>query len=152
LASAGNNATGGLLGSAFGGLLSRSGGGSAGVLQGPTQSGATLDTAGGGIFSFFSSLFRANGGPVAAGQPYTVGEMGRELFVPNADGRVMPIAAGAGGYGGTQVTVGGDNINITSAQGVTPAQMVSALAQRDQQFRRNINGIVADGQRRYQRA
>jgi len=72
LASAGPNASGGLLGSLFGGAV-RSGAGE-----------------GGGLAGLFGSLFRANGGPVAAGQPVTVGEMGRELFVPGADGRIVP--------------------------------------------------------------
>lgn len=62
----------------------------------------------------------------------------------------MARPAGVGAFGG--VTIGGDTINITSAQGVTPQQMLVALAQRDQQFRRNINGIVADGRRRYRPA
>lgn len=151
LASAGPNATGGLFGSLFGGLTRSGASAAAGALQGPTLSGATLDVASGGVGSFFASLFRASGGPVSAGQPVTVGEMGRELFVPNADGKVVPIAAGGGG-GGPQVTIGGDTISITSAQGVTPQQMLAALAQRDQQFRRSINGLVAEGQRRYLRA
>lgn len=33
---------------------------------------------------------RATGGPVMAGQMYMVGERGRELFVPNTDGRIIP--------------------------------------------------------------
>ena len=33
---------------------------------------------------------RAIGGDVAAGQPYVVGERGREMFVPNMDGYIIP--------------------------------------------------------------
>ena len=33
--------------------------------------------------------YRASGGPVAAGVPYTVGEQGRELFVPGVDGTII---------------------------------------------------------------
>lgn len=33
---------------------------------------------------------RASGGPVAAGNAYTVGERGTELFVPNTDGVILP--------------------------------------------------------------
>jgi hypothetical protein len=33
---------------------------------------------------------RAMGGPVMAGQMYEVGERGRELFIPNTDGRIIP--------------------------------------------------------------
>lgn len=33
---------------------------------------------------------RAMGGSVTAGQAYTVGELGREVFVPNTNGRIIP--------------------------------------------------------------
>ncbi|HMT76041.1 MAG TPA: hypothetical protein PKA77_18345, partial [Chitinophagaceae bacterium] len=33
---------------------------------------------------------RASGGPVSAGRPYIVGEVGRELFVPSTSGRIVP--------------------------------------------------------------
>ena len=39
---------------------------------------------------------RATGGPVAAGQPYLVGERGPELFVPAGNGRIVPNAATMG--------------------------------------------------------
>jgi hypothetical protein len=43
--------------------------------------------------------FRANGGPVGAGNAFLVGERGPELFVPNQSGRIMNNSAmiGAGG-------------------------------------------------------
>ncbi len=34
----------------------------------------------------------ASGGPVSANQPYWVGEFGKELFVPDTDGRIVPRA------------------------------------------------------------
>jgi tape measure domain-containing protein len=37
-----------------------------------------------------SDLFKAEGGPVLAGQPYIVGEKGPELFVPKVPGRIVP--------------------------------------------------------------
>jgi hypothetical protein len=45
---------------------------------------------------------RASGGPVTAGVPYTVGEVGKELFVPQTDGYIVPhsqmdTAAAVGG-------------------------------------------------------
>lgn len=33
---------------------------------------------------------RAAGGPVESGTPYVVGEQGRELFIPNSSGRIVP--------------------------------------------------------------
>jgi lambda family phage tail tape measure protein len=47
-----------------------------------------------GMFSsagnFLSGLFKADGGPVAGGQPYIVGEQGPEWFVPNGAGTIIP--------------------------------------------------------------
>lgn len=47
---------------------------------------------------------RAGGGPVQAGKPYTVGELGRELFIPSSAGRIIPNNAlrssGSGGFMG----------------------------------------------------
>ena len=53
-----------------------------------------------GIFSsagnFLSGLFKADGGPVAGGQPYIVGEQGPEWFVPNGAGTIVPNGKSAG--------------------------------------------------------
>jgi len=38
--------------------------------------------------------FMAAGGPVAAGSAYMVGERGPELFVPGANGAIVPNGAG----------------------------------------------------------
>jgi hypothetical protein len=68
--------------------------------------GGTL--AGEGIFTGGGPFqFRAEGGPVSAGQPYVVGEKGPELFVPGSSGNVVPndmfeatrSAIGGGGGG-----------------------------------------------------
>lgn len=49
---------------------------------------------------------RAAGGPVSAGQPYIVGEIGPELFVPPASGNIVPNSAlGGGAAGGGDVTI-----------------------------------------------
>ncbi|WP_137923953.1 phage tail tape measure protein [Cupriavidus sp. 2SB] len=58
---------------------------------------------------------RAAGGPVSAGQPYIVGEVGPELFVPPASGNIVPNSAlgGAGAAGGGDVTII-QNINVDS--------------------------------------
>ena len=45
----------------------------------------------GGGFSFASAFAgRASGGPVSAGTPYMVGETGRELFIPDRPGKIVP--------------------------------------------------------------
>lgn len=55
-----------------------------------------------------SDFFRQHGGPVTRGRPYVVGEVGPELFVPNANGTIVPnddLAAAAVGSSGGEVTV-----------------------------------------------
>lgn len=74
---------------------------SQGPLQGPTQSGPTLDVApnaGGGM---------AGGGAVLGHNPYPVGERGWEMFVPAVNGRILShedsmaaVSAGAQPSGG----------------------------------------------------
>ena len=58
---------------------------------------ASEEGGGGGFLSgaatFLGGLFgggRQGGGPVREGQIYEVGERGRELFVPNQDGSIIP--------------------------------------------------------------
>ena len=52
---------------------------------------------------------RALGGQVMAGQAYTVGELGRETFVPSVNGTIIP--AGAGGSGSIVINVAGSVIS-----------------------------------------
>ena len=59
-----------------------------------------------GIGSWLGGLFRAEGGPVAAGQPYIVGERGPEWFVPDRGGTVLPNgSAPAGAAITTNITI-----------------------------------------------
>lgn len=59
--------------------------------------------------------YRADGGPVRAGQPYVVGEDGQELFVPASSGTIVPNdklgptggTGAAGGWGGVTVNLYG---------------------------------------------
>jgi tape measure domain-containing protein len=50
-----------------------------------------------GLGTALGGLFRAEGGPVAGGQPYIVGEHGPEWFVPNRSGTVLPNGMAPGG-------------------------------------------------------
>lgn len=73
-------------GNALGDILKPGGGGFGGIIDGIK-----------GLFGF-----RAEGGPVSAGQPYIVGEKRAELFVPNTSGRILPSVPGRLG-GGTVI-------------------------------------------------
>ncbi|WP_202913241.1 M15 family metallopeptidase [Acuticoccus sediminis] len=58
------------------------------VLQGALfGQGPLSNLFGGGLLG--GLLGRASGGPVRAGQPYMVGEQGKELFVPGANGTIL---------------------------------------------------------------
>lgn len=78
------------------------------------------NSGGGGGFDFGSiladigSFFLAEGGAVSAGQPYIVGERGRELFIPNQSGTMIPNQD-LGTTGGTSINF---TINATDVRGV----------------------------------
>ena len=70
---------------------------------------------------------KASGGPVKAGQSYVTGEHGRELFVPQVNGRILSAAQtnnAAGGGGGDGVTVIQSN---TFGSGVSRAEVNAML-------------------------
>lgn len=52
-----------------------------------------------GVGKLADVAFRAEGGPVAGGSPYIVGEQGPELFVPKYNGSIVPNHAMGGGGG-----------------------------------------------------
>lgn len=60
-----------------------------------------------GLDKFFPG--RSLGGPVGAGQPYMVGERGPELFVPGAQGNIVPTKA----MGGSNIVV---NVDASGSQ------------------------------------
>lgn len=69
---------------------------------------------------------RAGGGPVYPGRAYTVGESGRETFVPTSPGRVIPARRTGGGR---MVRMGDITIN---APGADPAALMGLRAYVDQ--------------------
>ena len=70
---------------------------SAAIMQhlfGIDSNGKSMGNGGGLIGAAFTNIgelagFRANGGPVQAGQPYIVGERGPELMIPQSSGQVV---------------------------------------------------------------
>ncbi|HWZ65635.1 MAG TPA: phage tail tape measure protein [Patescibacteria group bacterium] len=72
-----------------------------------TKLNTGLQSAGSSLQGGFNPQHRASGGSVQAGMPYIVGEVGRELFVPNQSGTIVP--ANKVGTGSQNIT-----INITT--------------------------------------
>ena len=70
---------------------------------------------------------RASGGPVQAGQAYTVGEHGRELFVPQTAGRILSVPqAKAAMSGGGEVVVN-QTINVSTGVQQTVRTEIKSL-------------------------
>lgn len=104
----------------------------------------TLKTGGGGILGAIAPYVgRASGGVVQAGQPTTVGEHGRELFVPSQGGRVLSVAQSKDAIngGGNSVTVIQNN---TFGSGVSRAEINSMLPK----IVETTKAAVFDAQRR----
>lgn len=98
---------------------------------------------GGGILDgLFKNLFapgRAMGGSVSAGQPYTVGENGRELFVPTTPGKIIPN--GKLGGGNLQVQI----FNNAGAQVSTRQTQGPQGPRLEVQIEQMLDGMIAGG-------
>lgn len=90
-----------------------------------------------GIFAAIGGAFggaRADGGPVASGRPYLVGERGPEIFVPNVSGQVLPNGV-AGGVSVTQ--------QISISGNASPSQVRAIIAQSKHEAVREIGNQLA---------
>jgi len=110
----------------------------------------SFEQGGGGILGSVFSAFgggspgAASGRSVQANRPYTVGEHGRELFVPSSAGRVLSVsqakAAVGGGGTGQQVVV-----NYSFQGGVTEADLGRALPVLVERTKREVVDAVQRG-------
>lgn len=98
------------------------------------NTGGILGAAG----SYLSGLFRAEGGPVTAGQPYIVGERRAEVFVPSSSGKILPSTDG--------MMQGGGNTTMNFA--ITAMDSQSVIQNIDK-HQRQIAEIVNNATRKY---
>jgi len=98
------NSIGGSLGDILGSMGNMFGGGGGG--------GGGFDL--GTLIDIGTMLFAAEGGAITAGQPYVVGERGRELFIPSQSGTMIPNHD-LGTTGSTSINF---TINATDVRGV----------------------------------
>jgi TP901 family phage tail tape measure protein len=75
-----------------------------GVVQTSVSAGGTLDPNLGDRLA--GSQGKAAGGPVMGGVPYVVGEQGREVFVPEGNGTIIPNGQTEGMMGGMTISIG----------------------------------------------
>ena len=109
---------------------------------------AQFQQQGGGGFGDFLTAFgrgftggggRHGGGAVAPGLSYTVGESGRELFVPRVAGHIIPAGSGSLAGGGTTVIN-----NVNRLNGDATVQTQQALIRSGNQ----IAALLADVEER----
>jgi tape measure domain-containing protein len=104
--------------------------------------GGANGSGGGLLDGLFKNLFapgRAMGGSVSAGQPYTVGENGRELFVPTTPGKIIPN--GKLGGGNMQVQIfnnAGAQVSTRQTQGPNGPRL-------EVQIEQMLDGMIAGG-------
>ena len=119
------------------------------VVQKLVGSFATGTTAGSGILGFIggaAGVGAASGRSVQAGQPITVGEHGREPFVPSQNGRILSVgqAKSAIAGGGQGVTVY-QTINVSTGVAQTVRSEIKAMMP---QIADNTKAAVLDAKRR----
>lgn len=137
---AGGGIGGGLLGSAFTAVL-----GAYGDATGTTVGGVYGPETQAGLDDLISKVsMRAGGGPVAAGQPYIVGEKRAELFVPNTSGTILPSVPSGGGISVSVVT------NVDNS-GNSASQTSGDSDRTGKQLSQAIRSAVVDELSRQQR-
>jgi len=107
-----------------------------------------VDGAPGGLVGAALGAFlpgRASGGPVNKNRPYMVGERGRELFVPQTPGRIIPNSAMRGGGMTFSPSY---SIDARGSQ-MGEAQFRAILAENNRVMIRNLPQAFAAQQRRF---
>lgn len=93
----------------------------------------------------FSGInLRANGGSVAAGQPYLVGERGPELFMPGRSGGIAPTGS-FGGVGNVVVNVdaGGSSVQGDPGQANQLGKVIGLAVQQELIKQKRPGGLLA---------
>lgn len=97
-----------------------------------------------GLVSGIGSAFaaRASGGPVTSGTPYLVGEKGRELFVPESNGVVLPNHALGGSSARVNYVI---NIDSRSDRAQIQSELIPLLEKTVQTTRAIIRQDKTEG-------
>jgi len=98
-----------------------------------------------GVFSFLSRALsgKALGGPVSGNQPYLVGERGPELFVPGAQGNIVPNNAMGGANVTVNVDASGSSVEGDSEQAGQLGKMLGAAVQAELIKQKRPGGLLA---------
>ena len=87
---------------------------------------------------------KANGGPVAGGKPYIVGERGPELFTPGTSGMITPNhALGGGTTVVVNVDASGSSIEGDEDRGRELGRLISVAVQSELVQQKRPGGLLA---------
>ena len=86
---------------------------------------------------------RALGGPVGAGQPYLVGERGPELFVPGAQGNIVPNNAMGGSNIVVNVDASGSSVEGNADQASQLGKAIGIAVQQELVKQKRPGGLLA---------
>nr|BAR23642.1 phage tail tape measure protein [uncultured Mediterranean phage uvMED] len=86
---------------------------------------------------------RALGGPVGAGRPYMVGERGPELFVPGAQGNIVPNNAMGGANVTVNVDASGSSVEGNSDQASQLGKAIGIAVQQELVKQKRPGGLLA---------
>ena len=113
-------------------------------MVGDVESGTGIAGAIGRVFGI-GATGAASGRSVQAGQPYTVGEHGRELFVPQSAGRVLSVSQAQNAVGGGGGVVVNQTINVSTGVQQTVRTEIKQLMP---QIAESAKQAVVDAKRR----
>ena len=121
--------------------------GSFGENFGKSSTGGERKGLGGFLGGVIGGLFRANGGPVKANQPYIVGERQPELFVPRTSGNIVPSVPMGGESVVNNITVSvdatGSSVSGSSAEGNQLGEQIAAAIQSELIKQKRVGGLLA---------
>ena len=86
---------------------------------------------------------RANGGPVGAGRPYMVGERGPELFVPGAQGNIVPNSALGSASVTVNVDASGSSVEGDADQASQLGKVIGIAVQQELVKQKRPGGLLA---------
>tara|TARA_R100000149_G_scaffold58619_1_gene27605 strand:+ start:462 stop:2330 length:1869 start_codon:yes stop_codon:yes gene_type:complete len=102
---------------------------------------------GGILGGILGGLFKANGGPVRANQPYIVGERRPELFVPRTSGTIMPTVPMGGESVVNNISVSvdatGSAVSGSSAEGNQLGQQIAIAIQSELIKQKRAGGLLS---------
>lgn len=100
--------------------------------------GGAISTGISNVGDFFKNLFKAEGGPIQAGNPYIVGERGPELIVPTSNANVVPNDKMNGMVGGPTINFNGITVRSDNDITMIVNQVLDALGRKTDLARRGI--------------